>query len=51
MIGKKVVLVKNLKPAKIRGVESNGMILCASDDNSVIFVTPEKDIESGSEVR
>ncbi len=51
MIGKKVVLVKNLKPAKIRGVESNGMILCASDDNNVIFVTPEKDIESGSEVR
>ena len=51
MIGKKVVLVKNLKSAKIRGVESNGMILCASDDNNVIFVTPEKDIESGSEVR
>ena len=51
MIGKTVVLVKNLKPAKIRGVESNGMILCAADDKNVIFVTPEKDIDSGKEVR
>ena len=51
MIGKTVVLVKNLKPAKIRGVESNGMILCASDDKSVVFVTPEKDMDSGKEVR
>ena len=51
MIGKTVVLVKNLKPAKIRGVESNGMILCAADDKSVVFVTPEKDIGDGKEVR
>lgn len=51
MIGKTVVLVSNLKPAKIRGVESNGMILCASDGKDVIFVTPEKEIDSGKEVR
>ncbi len=51
MIGKTVVLVKNLKPAKIRGVESNGMILCAADDKSVVFVTPEKEIGDGKEVR
>ena len=51
LIGKTVVLVANLKPAKIRGVESNGMILCAADDKHVIFVTPEKDIDSGKEVR
>lgn len=51
MIGKTVVLVKNLKPAKIRGVESNGMILCAADGKSVVFVTPEKDIGDGKEVR
>ncbi|MBQ8434203.1 MAG: methionine--tRNA ligase [Clostridia bacterium] len=51
MVGKTVILVKNLKPAKIRGVESNGMILCAADDKSVIFVTPEKDMDSGKEVR
>ncbi len=51
MLGKTVVLVSNLKPAKIRGVESNGMILCAADGKSVVFVTPEKDIGSGKEVR
>ena len=51
LIGKTVVLVANLKPAKIRGVESNGMILCAADDKNVIFVTPEKDIDSGKVVR
>ena len=50
MIGKTVVIVKNLKPAKLRGIESCGMILCASKDGQVIFVTPEKDIASGSEV-
>ena len=51
LVGKTVVLVANLKPAKIRGVESNGMILCAADDEHVIFVTPEKDIDSGKVVR
>ena len=51
MIGKTVVLVKNLKPVKIRGVESNGMILCAADDKNVVFVSPEKDIGDGKEVR
>ncbi|MCM1395817.1 MAG: methionine--tRNA ligase [Corallococcus sp.] len=51
MIGKTVILVKNLKPAKIRGVESNGMILCAADDKSVVFVSPEKEIADGKEVR
>ncbi len=51
LIGKTVVLVANLKPAKIRGVESNGMILCAADGSDVIFVTPEKEIASGTEVR
>lgn len=51
LVGKTVVLVKNLKPAKIRGIESNGMILCASDGNRVVFVTPEKETPDGLEVR
>ncbi|MEG2014399.1 MAG: methionine--tRNA ligase subunit beta, partial [Clostridia bacterium] len=53
LIGKMVVLVENLKPIKLRGEESNGMILCAStlDDKTVVFVTPEKEIPSGSDVR
>lgn len=51
MVGKTVVLVKNLKPAKIRGIESNGMILCAADGKKVVFVTPESPVASGKEVR
>lgn len=51
LVGKTVVLVANLKPAKIRGVESNGMILCAADGKSVVFVTPEREIGDGKEVR
>lgn len=51
LIGKTVILVKNLKPAKIRGVESNGMILCCDDDGKVVFVTPEKEVANGKVVR
>ncbi len=51
LVGKTVVLVKNLKPVKLRGVESQGMILCAADDKDVIFVTPEKEMDGGKTVR
>ena len=50
MVGKTVVIVKNLKPVKLRGILSEGMILCASNGKDVVFVTPEKEIESGSGV-
>ncbi|MDE7395155.1 MAG: methionine--tRNA ligase subunit beta, partial [Clostridiales bacterium] len=50
MVGKKVVLVYNLKPAKLRGIESAGMLLCASAGDKLTLVTPETDIESGAEV-
>lgn len=50
MVGKSVVLVANLKPAKLRGIESNGMILCASQGDKLVLVTPEAAIESGAEV-
>ena len=50
LIGKKVVLVCNLKPAKLCGVLSQGMILCAEKDGKVVLVTPEKDMPSGAEV-
>ena len=52
MIGKKVVVVTNLKPAKLCGVLSEGMILCAEDEHgNLSLVTPEKDIPSGGGVR
>jgi len=51
LIGKYVVLVANLKPVKLCGVESNGMILAADDGKDVVVVTPLSDIPSGSQVR
>ena len=53
LVGKTVVLVANLKPVTLCGVESRGMILCASDeeDQELAFVTPEKALQSGYVVR
>ena len=48
LVGKKIVVVANLKPAVIRGVESNGMLLAVSTKDSVTLVTPEDtDVPSG----
>ena len=52
MVGKKVVVVTNLKPAKLAGVESQGMILCAEDaEGNLSLVTTEKDVPHGAEIR
>jgi methionyl-tRNA synthetase len=52
LIGKKVVVVTNLKPAKLMGVESNGMLLAATDSDGVLSIlTPEKDIKQGASIR
>jgi methionyl-tRNA synthetase len=50
LIGKHVILVANLKPVKLRGIESNGMILAASDDNTLTLLTPMAEIKSGADV-
>ncbi len=51
LVGKKIVVVANLKPAVIRGVESNGMLLAVSTNDSVVLVTPEDtDVPSGLKV-
>ena len=51
MVGKKVMVVTNLKPAKLAGMLSEGMILCAEDDEGTLaLMVPEKDIKPGSEV-
>ena len=47
----KVVLVANLKPTKLRGVLSEGMILAASDANTVEVLFVDSDIESGNRVK
>ncbi|KAB2879424.1 methionine--tRNA ligase [bacterium] len=50
LIGKQVIIVANLKPAKIRGVESNGMILTVGDGQNLKILMPENLIASGSKV-
>ncbi|MCR5702967.1 MAG: methionine--tRNA ligase [Lachnospiraceae bacterium] len=52
MVGKKVVVVTNLKPAKLAGVESQGMILCAEDaEGKLALVTAGPDMPHGAEIR
>lgn len=51
LLGKTVVLVANLKPAKLCGVESRGMVLCAEADGKVKIVSPEDGIPDGAVVR
>ena len=50
MIGKKVVLITNLKPAKLRGIESQGMILAATKGKKLTLVTIDGDIPAGAEI-
>ncbi len=51
LVGKKVVVVNNLEPSVIRGVESQGMLLAASNPEMLTLVAPERDIPSGAQVR
>ncbi|MCE5321960.1 methionine--tRNA ligase [bacterium] len=52
LVGRKIVLLANLEPAKIRGVVSNGMLLAASDEEGkAVLLQPEKDVLAGSKVR
>ena len=51
MVGKKVMVLVNLKPAKLAGVLSEGMLLCAEDaDGNLALMTPEKPMPSGAEI-
>ena len=51
MVGKKVMVLVNLKPAKLAGVLSEGMLLCAEDENGELaLMTPEKKMPSGAEI-
>lgn len=51
MVGKKVMVLVNLKPAKLAGVLSEGMLLCAEDEKgNLALMTPEKDMPAGAEI-
>lgn len=51
LVGRTIVVVANLKPAKIRGVESNGMLLAASSGDVLRIVTVDGDVQSGATVK
>ena len=51
MLGKKVMVLVNLKPAKLAGIVSEGMLLCAEDaDGNLALVVPEKEMPAGAEI-
>jgi len=51
LVGKRVVVVANLKPATLRGVESQGMVLAAHDGLQLALVSPERAIQPGGTVK
>lgn len=51
LVGKQVVVVDNLEPAILRGVESQGMLLAASDAEGITIVTPQRKVVLGSIVK
>lgn len=51
LVGKQVVVVDNLDPAVLRGVESQGMLLAGSDETGTVIISPEKKLKLGSIVK
>jgi methionyl-tRNA synthetase len=51
LVGKRVVIVANLKPRKLMGLESQGMVLAASDDSGLVVTTVAGDVKPGSTVK
>ncbi len=48
--GKQIVVVANLEPARLRGMESQGLLLAASDGDRIVILTPEKNVTPGVKV-
>lgn len=51
LVGRQVVIVDNLEPAVLRGVESQAMLLAASDDKGISIIVPDRDVKTGSPVK
>jgi methionyl-tRNA synthetase len=51
LVGRQIVVVNNLAPATIRGEESNGMLLAASDEQGVVLLRPDRECAPGSGVK
>jgi methionyl-tRNA synthetase len=50
LVGKQIVVVTNLQPATLRGVESQGMLLAASDGEKIVVLSPEKPVAPGAKI-
>jgi tRNA-binding protein len=50
LVGRQIVVVANLETAKLRGLESQGMLLAASDEGRVVILSPEKAVQLGAKV-
>ena len=50
LVGKRVIIIANLQPAQLRGVESQGMVLAASGEGKVVVLTVDKEVPVGSKV-
>ena len=51
LIGKEIVVVVNLEPRMVMGIESNGMLLAASDEKGISIITPDREVALGSIVK
>jgi methionine--tRNA ligase beta chain len=51
LVGRQIVIVNNLAPAMLRGEESNGMLLAASDDGAVVLLRPDRDCQPGAGIK
>jgi methionyl-tRNA synthetase len=51
LLDKQVIVVDNLEPAVLRGVESQAMLLAAQDEEGICIVVPEREVQSGSIVK
>jgi len=50
LVGKEIIIIANLEPRQLMGLESNGMLLAAKDNGEPIIIVPEKEITPGSSV-
>lgn len=51
LVGREIVMIDNMEPMTLRGVESQGMLLAASDDKGISIITPDRDVAPGSVVK
>lgn len=51
LLGKQIIIVNNLEPATIRGVESQGMLLAVQDEKGISLLIPDRAVSAGSQVR